>query len=82
MVGIDTATHGALRPTRYITITNKGVTVKIFIGSCSEDHIGIGTLLTGPSYTHRDEEGYVLTCDDGEEVKCYDILEITPKLER
>jgi len=43
-----------------------------YIGSCSDDSIGIGTILFGSEY-RRTDEGFELLTQDGW-ITCYDVV--------
>lgn len=52
--------------------------MKKYIGSCSDDSIGIGTLLIGISYMKLDD-GFLLLVD-GDLISCYDVVEISTEI--
>lgn len=47
-----------------------------YIGSCSDDSVGIGYVLTGSKVRYLTELGFQIQVDDGDWISCYDVVEL------
>lgn len=55
---------------------------KLFVGSCSDDSVGVGYVLIGTEIKKNDEDvgGYQILTDDGW-VHCYDVMRVSGSVE-
>ena len=51
-----------------------------YLGSCADDKYGIGNMIRGKGYK-KTSEGFEMECLDGEWIKVYCVVVLTPNLD-